>query len=948
MAFTSLADRIQALPLLLCGPILRKVEPETVTVWVALKTEKKVWLEVYENISATSTPDLKKLLEGDRKTIRLGDHLHIVAVTAKLISGQTKMSSGKLYYYNLFLTDPGAASHSPGDTNLEPPGLTPYEIHYAHEPEELGPHSEHIHLPSFCLAPEDLNHLRIVHGSCRKTHAEGLDALPGIDAMILSDRFTPDKRPHYLFLTGDQFYADDVSPILLYLLMDAEEALLGIVEYLPVIKKPTLSRNGNAGNLLPWQREILEDKGGYTSREKNHIATAGEYISLYLLGWSDIFWDDEFPAFEDVYSAEKENSPAYNLQGYKQDLDSLTKFRDGLAKVRRAMANIPTYMIFDDHDVTDDWYMTFDWCKNTLSTKLGRRLILNGLLSYSLFQAWGNTPELFFETDDLGNVPNGKLLLDAAEEWFSSGSERENDAEIETVGANEITLQKYLGIPLIRDSEIVNIRNDIKGVISDNIKEDIFRHILPPDDYYVLKQDNDALKWNFQITKDQYEIIFLDGRTRRGYPNPETGPRKEKSHADIISDESLADQLSVPPNHQPKAITILVSPTSVVGIPAIELNEFPLLVREIAISKFEKDIYEFDIFDHWRNQSKETEKLLTVLSTRNLPATTPPSGIKNSRTIILTGDVHFAAASRIQYENAGYKSLFAQLISSSFKKQEIKTRLLHQMGYKFGNISAIVVGDLFLGMLGEKLIKKFDGVDNPFLRLALLLPLGVLFAVLILLHVGFYFLDRILQILDQTILKDWFNEKGAEPRHFLGWADPKAKENIDHLRIPIDTTSTPVKFEEIKFDKPYVVNNNVLKDAAEPKLKFPDWQYRIDFINAANDVRGPAPDPSIPPLTAPSPGDRKVALAQYLALAKNHMQYAKKSGNGKEIVGLNNISEVFFEWGDTEKFVRQETWWRLEGNDGEMLTLFPLSKFKVSLNFDDPEFPIPALPIPPN
>jgi len=168
------------------------------------------------------------------------------------------------------------------------------------------------------------------------------------------------------------------------------------------------------------------------------------------------------------------------------------------------------------------------------------------------------------------------------------------------------------------------------------------------------------------------------------------------------------------------------------------------------------------------------------------------------------------------------------------------------------------------------------------------------------------------------------------------------------LRIPIDITSIPVKFEEIKFDKkPYVVNAHVLKDAAEPKLKFPDWQYRIDFINAANDVRGPASDPGIPALTAPSPGDRKDALAKYLALAKNHMQYAKKWGNGKEIVGLNNISEVFFEWSDSEKFVSQETWWRLEGEDGQLLELFPLSRYRVSLNFDDPAFPVPALPIQP-
>jgi hypothetical protein len=33
----------------------------------------------------------------------------------------------------------------------------------------------------------------------------------------------------------------------------------------------------------------------------------------------------------------------------------LEVFRDTVWKVRRLMANIPSYMILDDHEVTDDW-----------------------------------------------------------------------------------------------------------------------------------------------------------------------------------------------------------------------------------------------------------------------------------------------------------------------------------------------------------------------------------------------------------------------------------------------------------------------------------------------------------------------------------------------------------------------------------------------------------------
>ena len=39
-----------------------------------------------------------------------------------------------------------------------------------------------------------------------------------------------------------------------------------------------------------------------------------------------------------------------------------------------------------------------------------------------LFQTWDNTPENFFEKDADGNKPHGKLLPEASEEWFKSGS----------------------------------------------------------------------------------------------------------------------------------------------------------------------------------------------------------------------------------------------------------------------------------------------------------------------------------------------------------------------------------------------------------------------------------------------------------------------------------------------------------------------------------------------
>ena len=67
-------------------------------------------------------------------------------------------------------------------------------------------------------------------------------------------------------------------------------------------------------------------------------------------------------------------------------------FYDSLPRVRRALANVPTYMVFDDHDVTDDWNIGRAWRDQVYTSPLGRRIITNALVAYALFQDWGNDP----------------------------------------------------------------------------------------------------------------------------------------------------------------------------------------------------------------------------------------------------------------------------------------------------------------------------------------------------------------------------------------------------------------------------------------------------------------------------------------------------------------------------------------------------------------------------
>ncbi len=83
-------------------------------------------------------------------------------------------------------------------------------------------------------------------------------------------------------------------------------------------------------------------------------------------------------------------------------------FSQTLPKVRCALANIPSYMIFDDHEVTDDWNMTRNFCRDFYGKALGQRVARNALTAYALCQHWGNVPDQFADT---APAPPGLDLL---------------------------------------------------------------------------------------------------------------------------------------------------------------------------------------------------------------------------------------------------------------------------------------------------------------------------------------------------------------------------------------------------------------------------------------------------------------------------------------------------------------------------------------------------------
>ena len=271
-----LQTRLSGLPLILTGPILRRVTDSSVTVWVVLQKAASVTLQIRLATGASVGDPVTA------PTIAVGRFLHIVAVTA-----QVSLMPGVVYTYDMSFATFSPAGAALGQTSLLA-AVIPASVQ---NPISYPPYT----LPSFSLPPADLNDLRIIHGSCRMPHGNGPDALSILDGLIAVTAQNAAKRPHQLLFTGDQIYADDVAAVLLMQLMDASSTLLGNRHDRAggLAGRGTAAGNRKPSAFPPLTRtDILGSSGaGFTSADlRSHLMSLGEYICMYLFTWSDVLW----------------------------------------------------------------------------------------------------------------------------------------------------------------------------------------------------------------------------------------------------------------------------------------------------------------------------------------------------------------------------------------------------------------------------------------------------------------------------------------------------------------------------------------------------------------------------------------------------------------------------------------------------------------------------------
>lgn len=320
------------------GPLLRRAEEGLVV--VCLATYRRLPLK-FSVCRASGGPWLAH--DASPLEVKVFDGLYFYLARIRPAQGKPKLPTGELLAYSIAITS--------GPT----PDYGAFERLVAADKLAYDPHT----LPTFFLQRRG-RALNLLYGSCRKihdTHGGTKDALAEGDSLIAKAPSRLEERPALLVLGGDQIYADELHQAVFQQVLGLAGRLeAGAPESLP---GPPLGAD---------RKTVLSKVAKLTSDDlKTHVATFAEYLALYGLSWNQRCW----------------TRPPKEME----------HFTSTLPKVRRLLANCPAYMIFDDHDVTDDWNLSVQWREAVYGAPLGRRIVANGLMAYWLCQGLGNDPD---------------------------------------------------------------------------------------------------------------------------------------------------------------------------------------------------------------------------------------------------------------------------------------------------------------------------------------------------------------------------------------------------------------------------------------------------------------------------------------------------------------------------------------------------------------------------
>jgi len=395
----------------------------------------------------------------------------------------------------------------------------------------------------------------------------------------------------------------------------------------------------------------------------------GEWMAMYLFVWSDVLWPawDDVPSYWDIerlveaklaHVPEKERKKIIDgmrdirLSTDPDQKDRVKRLYEALPWVRRVLANIPTYMIFDDHEVTDDWNLNRKFCEQVYShgagdpndLPMGRALIQNGLVAYALCQHWGNTPEQF--------VPHATGAAGATLLSLFAGA---------TGGYNDIRDNPEV-------AKIVGVHSwaEMNAWTPPRAYHDSGIRWAHPEGWV----DSATLIYNYTIEGPKHQVIVTDSRTWRELPHGDY----EQPH--LIAQDQIAVQIANTLRNLDGRLLIVVLSTNAPAQPGFRQGGRDLRTAPIVGS----DYYFEDFVDSWELEHVDWAQLAAAI-TRKFPLST--EGVRDGYALFLSGDVHSSSAQRIQIWSESQvgdptpyrpaRLVVAQLVGSSMHNESDRT-----------------------------------------------------------------------------------------------------------------------------------------------------------------------------------------------------------------------------------------------------------------------------------
>ena len=284
-----------------------------------------------------------------------------------------------------------------------------------------------------------------------------------------------------------------------------------------------------------------------------------------------------------------------------------------------------------------------------------------------------------------------------------------------------------------------------------------------------------------------------------------------------------------------------------------------------------------DVFEAWEFPSSAAERLFDVI-TDELPR---PGGERRGPVMLLSGDVHTGFSSRMLWKG--------------------KTRFMAPLSVP-QPITAVIaqfVGSSFREQTGKTINFHNRGYDYA--------PFGT-----------------------KWLVPDHM------PESYVGWnLNIGQKEKIGRTI----TTSGSVAFVlPTSINGPTTLRANGRTGGVTEILQTsrdPDYTYRLDYLTATNLGVPPSVPPPIPPTPTGTAADRKKAAEAFDKATGSYRVYIKGNATKQEMIGLNNIGEITFDWGTGDAKTATHT---LRFRDSTTnLVLF--ASYIVNLDPNDPAFP---------